>query len=79
MTFVVCETKGEDATTVVRLRADTAVAKARELARMGWKVFIERPGGARNYPGDFDNLLADSRDDSALPLRQTESNLDVAL
>jgi hypothetical protein len=46
---------------------------------MGWNVFIERPDGARNDPGDFDNLLADSRDDSALPLRQTESNLDVAL
>jgi hypothetical protein len=46
---------------------------------MGWNVFIERPDGARNDPSDFDNLLADSRDDSALPLRQTESNLDVAL
>jgi hypothetical protein len=66
MTFVVGGTRGEDATMVVRLRADTAVAKARELARMGWRVFIDCPDGARNYPSDFDSLLSDSNGESAL-------------
>jgi hypothetical protein len=79
MTFFVRGTRGEDATTVIRLRADTAVAKARELARTGWRVFIDSPDGARNYPGDFDSLLSGLRDDSALGLRQTESDLDVAV
>ena len=50
MTFVVRGTRGGVATTVVRLRADTAVAKARDLLVAGWQVFIERPDGRRNYP-----------------------------
>ena len=80
MTFIVRGTRGADATTTVRLRADTAVAKARDLIVAGWQVFIECPGDSRNYPDDFDILLSDSsRDDGALPLRQTESELDVAV
>jgi hypothetical protein len=79
MTFVVRATRGGEATTVVRLRADTAVAKARDLLVAGWQVFIERPDGRRNYPDDFENLLSDSRDDSALRPQQTESQLDSAV
>ena len=79
MTLVVHGTRGEETTTAVRLRADTAVAKARELIVAGWQGFIECPDGIRNYPDDFDNLLSDSRDDSAPRLRQTESHLDTAV
>jgi len=79
MTLVVHGTRGEETTTTVRLRADTAVAKARDLIVAGWLVFIECPDAIRNYPDDFDNLLSDSRDDSAPRLRQTESHLDTAV
>jgi hypothetical protein len=75
VTFIVRGLKSDDATTAVRLRADTAVAKARDLIVEGWDVFIECPDGIQNYPDDFDNLLSDSQDDSALPLRKR--NLDV--
>jgi hypothetical protein len=73
VTFIVRGIRSDDTTTAVRLRADTAVAKARDLIVAGWQVFIEGPDGIRNYPDEFDNLLSGSRDDSALPLRQTES------
>ena len=63
VTFIVRGMRSDDATTAVRLRADTAVAKARDLIVAGWQVFIECPDGIRNYPDDFDNLLSDSRDD----------------
>jgi hypothetical protein len=63
--------RSDDTTTTVRLRADTAVAKARDLIVAGWHVFIECPDGIRNYPDAFDNLLSDSRNDSALPLQQS--------
>jgi hypothetical protein len=33
--------RSDDATTAVRLRAETAVAKARDLVVAGWHVFIE--------------------------------------
>jgi hypothetical protein len=80
MTFIVRGTRGADVTTAVRLRADTAVAKARDLIVAGWHVFIECPGDIQNYPDDFDILLSDSsRDDGAQPLRQTESEHDVAV
>jgi hypothetical protein len=79
MTFIVRGMRGEDATTAVRLRADTAVAKARDLAVLGWHVFIDCPDGIRKYPDDFDNLLFNSRDDSALPLRYPEIDLGVAV
>jgi hypothetical protein len=78
MTFFVHGTRGEDATTIIRLPADSAVAKARELARTGWRVFIDSPDRTRHYPGDFDSLLC-LRDDGALGLRKTESDLDVAV
>jgi hypothetical protein len=71
--------RSDNTTTTVRLRADTAVAKARDLIVAGWQVFIECPDGIRTYPNDFDKLLSGSRDDSALPVRQTESDLDVAV
>jgi hypothetical protein len=73
VTFIVRGIRSDDTTTAVRLRADTAVAKARDLIVAGWQVFIEGPDGIRNYPDEFDDLLSGSRDDSALPLRQTES------
>ena len=79
MIFIVRGTRGEDATTTFRLRADTAVAKARDLVVAGWDVFIECPGGDRNYPDDFDNLLSDSRDDGALPLQHSGIDLGVAV
>jgi len=62
MTLVVRGTRGDEATTVVRLRADSAVAKARDLLVAGWQVFIECPDGRRNYPDDLENLLSDSRE-----------------
>ncbi len=62
MTFIVRGTRGADVTTAVRLRADTAVAKARDLAGAGWRVFIDCPDGNRHYPDDFDNLISVSRD-----------------
>jgi hypothetical protein len=64
VTFIVRGMRSDDATTAVRLRADTAVAKARDLIVAGWQVFIECPDGIRNYPDDFDKLLSGSRDDS---------------
>jgi hypothetical protein len=79
MTFIVRGTRGDDVATAVRLRADTAVAKARDLVVAGWHVFIECPGGIRNYPDDFDNLLSDSRDDSALPSRHSKIDLGVVV
>ena len=69
MTFIECGMRSDDATTAVRLRADTAVAKARDLIVAGWQVFIECPDAIRSYPDDFDKRLSGSRDDSALPLR----------
>jgi hypothetical protein len=79
MTFIVRATRGEDAVTAVRLRADTAVAKACDLVVAGWHVVIECPNGIRNYPDDFDNLISVSRDDSALPSQYSEIDLDVAV
>ena len=79
MTFIVRGTRGEDAITAVRLRADTAVAKACDLVVAGWHVVIECPDGIRNYPDDFDNLISVSRDDSALPSQYSEIDLDVAV
>ena len=77
MTFIVRGMRSDDATTAVRLRADTAV-EARDLIVVGWQVFIECPDDIRSSPDDFDKLLSGSRDDSALPLRQTERDLDIA-
>jgi len=79
MTFIVHGTRGEDATTAVRLRADTAVAKARDLIVAGWHVVIVCPDGIRNYPDDFDNLISVLRNDSALPSQYSEIDLVVAV
>ena len=76
MTFVVHGTKGEEVATAVRLRADTAVAKAREFAEQGFQVFIDCPDGNRNYPDGFDQMLSGIQDDGAL---SSESDLDVAI
>jgi hypothetical protein len=79
VTFIVRGKRSDDATTTaVRLRAETAVAKARDLIDDGWHVFIECPAGIQNYPDDFDNLLSESQEDSALPLQPSESDLAVA-
>jgi hypothetical protein len=72
MIFIVRGTRDEDATTAVRLRADTAIAKARDLACTGWQVFIDCPDGIRNYPDDFDNLGSVSSDVSTLPSQYSE-------
>ena len=79
MAFTVRARRCEEATTAVRLRTDTAVARARDLVAAGWHVFIECSDGIRSYPDDFDNLLLDEGDDTAMRLRQTESELDVAV
>jgi hypothetical protein len=76
MTFVVRGTKGEEVATAVRLRAVTAVAKAREFAEQGFQVFIDCPDGKRNYPDDFDNMLSETGDDETLP---SEGELGVAI
>jgi hypothetical protein len=78
MTFIVRGRRCEETATAVRLRAETAVAKARDLIAAGWQVLIECPNGIRNYPDDFDNLLIDGEDDTA-SLRQTDCELDVAV
>jgi hypothetical protein len=79
VTFIVHARRSDDAITAIRLRADTAVAKARDLVAAGWHVFIECSDSIRSYPDDFDNLLIDEGDDAAMRLRQTESKLDVAV
>ncbi len=79
MTFVVRATRGEDVTTAVRLRADTAVAKAHDLAVAGWRVFIDCPDGSRHYLDDFDNLLSVSKDDRAQSSQYSEIALSVAI
>ena len=47
MTLIVRGSKGEEVITTVRLRTASAVAKARELAAIGWRVTIEYPNGIR--------------------------------
>jgi hypothetical protein len=79
MTFIVRGRRCEETATAARLRAETAIARARDLIAEGWQVFIECQDDTRSYPDDFDTLLCDARDDTWLPLRQTESELDVAV
>lgn len=67
MPFIVHGSKGETLATTIRLRAVTAVAKARDLVSAGWRVFIERDDGNRHYPDEFDHLISHSRSDP-LPL-----------
>ena len=58
MTFIVHASRGEDATTTIRLSVVVAIAKGRSLAEEGWQVFITGPDGIRYYPSEFDKLLS---------------------
>jgi hypothetical protein len=57
VTFIVHASRGEEATTTIRLSVVVAIAKGRALAEEGWQVFITAPNGIRYYPSEFDNLL----------------------
>ena len=58
MAFIVHASKGEDATTTIRLSVVVAIAKGRALAEEGWQVFITGPDGNRYHPAEFDRLLS---------------------
>ena len=58
VTFIVHASRGEDATTTIRLSVVVAIAKGRSLAEEGWQVFITGPDGIRYYPSEFDKLLS---------------------
>ncbi len=58
MTFIVHASRGEAATTTVRLSVVVAIAKGRALLEEGWQVFITGPDGIRYYPSEFDRLLS---------------------
>jgi hypothetical protein len=58
VTFIVQASRGEEATTTVRLSVVVAIAKGRALAEEGWQVFITGPDGIRCYPSEFDKLLS---------------------
>ena len=58
MTFIVHASRGEGATTTVRLSVVVAIAKALALAEEGWQIFIEGPDGTRYHPSEFDKLLS---------------------
>ena len=60
MTFIVHASRGETATTTIRLSVAVAVAKARAFVDEGWQVFITGPDGIRYGPPDFDKLLSHS-------------------
>ena len=60
VTFIVQASRGEDATTTVRLSVAAAVAKGRTLADEGWQVVITGPDGIRYSPPQFDELLSRS-------------------
>jgi hypothetical protein len=58
VTFIVHASRGEDATTTIRLSVVVAIAKGRALAEEGWQVFITGPDGIRYHPSEFDKLLS---------------------
>jgi hypothetical protein len=58
VTFIVHASRGEEATTTIRLSAVVAIAKGRTLADEGWQVFITGPDGVRYSPSEFDKLLS---------------------
>jgi hypothetical protein len=58
VTFIVHASKGEEATTTIRLSVVVAIAKGRALAEEGWQVFITGPDGIRYHPSEFDKLLS---------------------
>ena len=57
VTFIVQATRGEEATTTIRLSVVVAIAKGRALVEEGWQVFITGPDGIRYSPAEFDKLL----------------------
>jgi hypothetical protein len=58
VTFMVHASRGEEATTTIRLSVVVAIAKGRGLTEEGWQVFITAPDGTRYYPSEFDKLLS---------------------
>jgi hypothetical protein len=58
VTFIVHASRGEEATTTIRLSVVVAIAKGRALAEEGWQVFITGPDGIRYHPSEFDKLLS---------------------
>jgi hypothetical protein len=58
VTFIVHASRGEAATTTVRLSVAAAVVKGRTLADEGWQVVITGPDGIRYCPPEFDKLLS---------------------
>jgi hypothetical protein len=58
VTFIVNASRGEEATSTVRLSVVVAIAKGRTLAEEGWQVFITGPDGIRYCPAEFDKLLS---------------------
>jgi hypothetical protein len=45
--------RGDEVISTVRLRTASAMAKARELTSVGWRVTIECPNGLPTHPDDF--------------------------
>lgn len=58
MAFIVHASKGEYATTTIRLSVAAAVAKGQAFAEEGWQVVITGPDGNRYHPAEFDRLLS---------------------
>lgn len=58
MAFMVHASRGEEATTTIRLSVVVAIAKGRGLAEEDWQVSITAPDGTRYYPSEFDKLLS---------------------
>jgi hypothetical protein len=58
VTFIVHASRGEEATTTIRLSVVVAIAKGRAFAEEGWQVFITGPDGVRYCPSEFDKLLS---------------------
>jgi hypothetical protein len=58
VTFIVHASRGEDATTTVRLSLVVAIAKGLTFVEEGWQVFIVGPDGVRYDPPEFEKLLS---------------------
>jgi hypothetical protein len=56
VTFIVHASRGEAATTTVRLSAAAAIAKGWTLADEGWQVVITGPDGIGYSLAEFDEL-----------------------
>jgi hypothetical protein len=55
--FIVHASRGNEATTTIRLSVVFAIAKAQALAEQGWQVSITGPDDIRYPPDEFDKLL----------------------